>query len=299
MGEVWAADQAEPVRRRVALKLIKPGMDSRQVLARFEAERQALALMDHPNIAKVLDAGTTPDGRPFFAMELVKGVLITKFCDEKKLTPRQRLELFVPVCHAVQHAHQKGVIHRDIKPTNILVEEVDGRAIPKVIDFGVAKAIAHPLTDLTVYTGLGTVVGTPTYMAPEQAGANAADVDTRADIYALGVVLYELLAGSPPFDPARLKKAAMDEVIRVIREEDPPRPSTKLSTADALPSIAAHRGTEPARLVRLLRGDVEWVLMKCLEKDRNRRYETANGLAMDLQRYLADEPVAAGPPSVG
>jgi serine/threonine protein kinase/tetratricopeptide (TPR) repeat protein len=297
MGEVWAAEQADPIRRRVALKLIKPGMDSRGVLARFEAERQALALMDHPNIAKVFDAGTAPDGRPYFAMELVKGVPITKFCDDHKFTPRRRLELFVPVCQALQHAHQKGVIHRDVKPSNVLVELHDDKPIPKVIDFGVAKALGQPLTEKTIYTGFGTVVGTPAYMAPEQATFNALDVDTRADVYSLGVLLYELLTGSPPFDPARLKKAALDEVLRVIREEEPPTPRARLAAADTLPAVAARRGVEPARLVKLLRGDLEWVVMKCLEKDRARRYETASGLAADVQRYLAEEPVTAGPPS--
>lgn len=298
MGEVWAAEQIEPVRRRVAVKVIRSGLDSHQSLARFEAERQALALMDHPNIAKVLDAGATATGRPYFVMELVRGVPINTYCDRHRLSPRQRLELFIPVCRAIQHAHQKGIIHRDIKPSNILVESHEGRASPKVIDFGVSKAMAQPLTHLTLNTGFGTVVGTLAYMAPEQAATDASDVDTRADVYALGVVLYELLAGSTPFDPDRLKKAALHEVVRVIREEDPPRPSTKLSTADALPNLAANRATEPNRLVRLLRGDVEWVVMKCLEKDRDRRYETANALALDLERYLSDEPVLAGPPTV-
>jgi serine/threonine protein kinase len=233
MGEVWVADQLEPLRRRVALKVIKPGMDSRAVLARFEAERQALALMDHPNIARVLDAGTTDEGRPYFVMELVKGTPITQFCDERKLSPRQRLELFVPVCQAIQHAHQKGVIHRDIKPSNVLVALHDEKPVPKVIDFGVAKAVGQQLTEKTLYTGFGALVGTPAYMAPEQATFNQLDVDTRADVYALGVLLYELLAGSPPFEPERLKKAALDDVLRLVREEEPPLPSTRLSTSEA------------------------------------------------------------------
>ena len=266
MGSVWMAQQTEPVRRLVAVKLIKAGMDSRQVLARFEAERQALALMDHPNIARVLDAGATTLGRPYFVMELVKGVPITDYCDAHKLTPRERLALFVPVCQAVQHAHQKGVIHRDIKPSNVLVARYDGRPVPKVIDFGVAKAAGQPLTDKTLVTGLGAVVGTPEYMAPEQAELNQLDVDTRADVYALGVVLYELLTGSTPLTRARLGKAALLEVLRLVREEEPPAPSTRLSTADALPSIAASRGTEPRRLTALMRGELDWVVMKALEK---------------------------------
>jgi tetratricopeptide (TPR) repeat protein len=299
MGEVWLAQQQEPVKRQVALKLVKPWMDSRSVLARFEAERQALALMDHPNIAKVFDAGATPDGRPYFVMELVKGVRITQFCDERRLTPRQRLELFVPVCQAIQHAHQKGIIHRDIKPSNVLVALYDDRPVPKVIDFGVAKATGQQLTEKTLHTGLGAVVGTVEYMSPEQAGFNQLDVDTRSDVYALGVLLYELLTGSPPFTKKELAKAGMLEMLRVIREQEPSRPSTKLSTAEGLPTLAANRGTEPAKLTRLVRGEVDWIVMKALEKDRNRRYETANGFAADVQRYLADEPVQACPPSAG
>jgi serine/threonine protein kinase len=297
MGVVWVADQLEPVRRRVALKLIKPGMDSRAVLARFEAERQALALMDHPNIAKVLDAGTTADGRPFFVMELVKGTPITEFCDARKLTARERLELFVPVCQAVQHAHQKGIIHRDLKPGNVLVALHDEQPVPKVIDFGVAKAIGQQLTEKTIYTGFGALVGTPAYMAPEQAAFNALDVDTRADVYALGVLLYELLVGSPPFEPDRIKTAALDEILRLVREEEPPRPSNRLSTSQARASIAAVRQSDPERLTKLMRGELDWIVMKALEKDRNRRYETANGFAADLQRYLAGEAVHAHPPS--
>jgi tetratricopeptide (TPR) repeat protein len=297
MGSVWMAQQTAPVKRLVAVKLIRPGMDSKQVLARFEAERQALALMDHPHIAKVLDAGAAPDGRPFFVMELVKGVPITGYCDAHRLTPRQRLELFVPVCQAIQHAHQKGIIHRDIKPSNVLVARYDERPVPKVIDFGVAKAAGQQLTEQSLHTGFGAVVGTVEYMSPEQASLNQLDVDTRSDIYALGVLLYELLTGSPPFSRKELEKAGVLEMLRVIREQEPTRPSTRLSTAEGLPTLAANRGTEPAKLTRLVRGELDWIVMKCLEKDRNRRYETANGLARDLEHYLHDEPVQAGPPS--
>src|SRR5262249_6580358 len=281
------------------VKLIKAGMDSRAVLARFEAERQALALMDHPNIAKVLDAGLTADGRPFFVMELVKGVPITEFCDARRLTPRERLELFVPICQAIQQAHQKGIIHGDIKPSNILVALYDDRPVPKVIDFGVAKAAGQPLTDMTLMTGFGAMVGTPEYMSPEQASFNQLDVDTRSDVYALGVLLYELLTGSPPHPRKELEKAGMLEVLRVIREVEPPRPSARLSTSQTLASLAAVRGTEPARLTRLVRGELDWLVMKALEKDRTRRYETANAFAADVQRYLAGEPVQAVPPSAG
>jgi serine/threonine protein kinase/tetratricopeptide (TPR) repeat protein len=297
MGTVWMAEQLQPVQRKVALKIIKAGMDSHGVLARFEAERQALALMDHPNIAKVLDAGATAGGRPYFVMELVKGDSITRYCDEHRVTPRERLELFMPVCQAIQHAHQKGIIHRDIKPSNVLVAPYDGKPVVKVIDFGVAKATGQRLTEKTLFTEFGAVVGTLEYMSPEQAELNNQDIDTRSDIYSLGVLLYELLTGSTPLQRNRLKQAAMMEVLRLIREEEPPRPSTRLSTTDELPSVAAKRGVEPKKLSVLVRGDLDWIAMKALDKDRNRRYETANGLAMDVQRYLADEPVQACPPS--
>jgi serine/threonine protein kinase/tetratricopeptide (TPR) repeat protein len=299
MGTVWMAQQTRPVKRQVALKVIKPGMDSRQVLARFEAERQALALMDHPNIAKVLDGGTTDTGRPYFVMELVKGVPITRYCDEHRLPPRQRLELMLPVCQAVQHAHQKGIIHRDLKPSNVLVALYDGVPVPKVIDFGIAKATGQQLTEHTLATGLGAVVGTLGYMSPEQAELNQPDIDTRSDVYSLGVLLYELLTGTTPLEQKRLKQAAILEVLRLIREEEPPRPSTRLSTTDELPSLAANRGLEPRQLSGVVRGELDWIVMRSLEKDRNRRYETANGLAQDIQRYLADEPVLACPPSAG
>jgi serine/threonine protein kinase len=298
MGTVWMAEQTHPIQRRVAVKVIKAGMDSRQVLARFEAERQALALMEHPNIAKVLDAGRTPSGQPYFVMELVKGRPITSYCDEKRLGVRERLALFGDVCRAVQHAHQKGIIHRDLKPSNVLVAPYDGKHVVKVIDFGVAKAAGQRLTDKTLFTGFGALVGTPEYMSPEQSEVNNQDIDTRSDIYSLGVLLYELLTGSTPLTRKRLREAALEEVLRVIREEEPPRPSTRLSESkDSLPSISAQRQTEPAKLTRLVRGELDWIVMKALEKDRNRRYETASGLAMDVQRYLTNEPVQACPPS--
>lgn len=296
MGSVWVAEQTEPVKRKVAVKLIKAGMDNRAVLARFEAERQALAVMDHPNIAKVLDGGLH-DGRPYFVMELVKGVPITEFCDARRLTPRERLDLFVPVCQAIQHAHQKGVIHRDIKPSNVLVALYDDRPIPKVIDFGVAKATGQTLTDKTLHTDFGAVVGTPEYMSPEQASFNNLDIDTRSDVYSLGVLLYELLTGTTPVDRKSLKEAAVLEVLRIVREVDAPRPSQKLSTTAMLASIAANRGTEPAKLPALVRGELDWIVLKALEKDRGRRYESANGLAADINRYLAGDSVEACPPT--
>jgi serine/threonine protein kinase len=299
MGSVFMAQQTAPVRRAVAVKVIKAGMDTRAVLARFDAERQALAMMDHPNIARVLDAGTTESGRPFFVMELVKGVPINRFCDERRLTLHQRLELFVPVCQAIQHAHQKGVIHRDIKPSNVLVALYDDRPVPKVIDFGIAKATGAQLTEQTLMTGFGDVVGTPEYMSPEQATLNNLDIDTRSDVYALGVLLYELLTGTTPVDRKSLGRAAVLEVLRIVREVEPPAPSSRLSTLEALPSIAANRNTEPARLAGLLRGELDWVVMKALEKDRSQRYDSANALARDVQRYLADELVEARPHSTG
>jgi tetratricopeptide (TPR) repeat protein/serine/threonine protein kinase len=299
-GVVFMAEQTQPVRRKVALKVLKPGMDTRQVVARFEAERQALALMDHPHIAKVLDGGATSSGRPYFVMELVKGVPITEFCDQNHLTLRQRLELFVPVCQAVQHAHQKGIIHRDLKPSNILVVMHDTTPVPAVIDFGIAKALGQELTDKTLFTGFAQMIGTPLYMSPEQAGQSGLDIDTRSDIYSLGVLLYELLTGKTPFAKERFRQAGYEEIRRIIREEEPPKPSTRLSEAkDTLPSISALRQTEPTKLTKLVRGELDWIVMKCLEKDRNRRYETANGLALDVQRYLNDEPVQACPPSAG
>jgi WD40 repeat protein/serine/threonine protein kinase len=299
MGTVFMAQQAEPVKRAVAVKVIKAGMDSKAVLARFEAERQALAMMDHPNIAKVLDAGTTDGGRPFFVMELVKGTPITRYCDGHKLTPRQRLELFVAVCQAIQHAHQKGIIHRDIKPSNVLVAMYDDRPVPKVIDFGVAKAAGRSLTDKTLMSEFGAVIGTPEYMSPEQASLNNLDIDTRSDVYALGVLLYELLTGTTPVDRKSLGKVALLEILRIVREVEAPRPSAKLSTIDTLPNVAANRATEPAKLSRLMKGELDWLVMKALEKNRARRYETANALSRDIQRYLADEVVEARPPNVG
>jgi serine/threonine protein kinase/tetratricopeptide (TPR) repeat protein len=300
MGVVYMAEQQEPVRRRVALKIIKPGMDSAQVVARFEAERQAIALMDHQNIARVYDAGTTETGRPYFVMELVHGVPITKYCDDNQLTPKERLELFIPVCQAVQHAHQKGVIHRDLKPSNVLVCLYDGKPVPKIIDFGVAKATSQPLTERTMFTQFGTLVGTLEYMSPEQAEMSQLGIDTRSDVYSLGVLLYELLTGATPLERKRLREAAFDEVLRIIREEEPPKPSTRLSTSGAaLAGISAQRKTEPGRLTRLVRGELDWIVMKALEKDRGRRYDTASGLARDVQHYLADEAVEACPPSAG
>ncbi len=298
-GVVYLADQLEPVHRRVALKLIKPGMDTKRVIARFEAERQALALMDHPYIAKVLDAGSTPTGRSYFVMEFVKGVKITAYCDENHLEARQRLELFIQICHAIQHAHQKGVIHRDIKPSNILVLLQDGRPLPKVIDFGIAKAVDDRLTKETTLTFQDQFIGTPAYMSPEQAAHNGLDVDTRSDIYSLGVLLYELLTGRTPFDQKDLVRSGLDEMRRRLREEDPQLPSrllTSLTSAD-LTITAQQRHAEPPRLIKSLKGDLDWIVMKALEKDRQRRYETVNAMAMDVARYLNNEPVLARPPS--
>jgi WD40 repeat protein/serine/threonine protein kinase len=317
-GVVFMAEQTQPVKRKVALKILKPGMDTRQVIARFEAERQALAIMDHPNIAKVLDGGATPSGRPYFVMQLVKGVPITDFCDQNHLSPQQRLELFVPVCQAVQHAHQKGIIHRDLKPTNVIVTVHDTTPVPKIIDFGVAKALGQELTDKTLFTGFTQMIGTPLYMSPEQAGQSGLDIDTRSDIYSLGVLLYELLTGTTPFTKARFKQATYDDIRRIIREEEPPKPSTRLlelgrcsersrtnaagparlvGPTSSLTSVSAMRQIEPAKLTKLVRGELDWVVMKALEKDRTRRYETANALASDVRKYLADEPVQACPPS--
>jgi eukaryotic-like serine/threonine-protein kinase len=303
-GVVFVAEQSEPIRRKVALKVLKPGMDTRQVIARFEAERQALALMDHPNIAKVLDAGQTPPAyaggslRPYFVMELVEGLPITEFCDQAQLPIRERLELFLSVCQAVQHAHQKGIIHRDIKPSNVLVTVHDGRPLAKAIDFGIAKALGQQLTDKTLFTGLDQLIGTPLYMSPEQAALSNIDIDTRSDIYSLGVLLYELLTGTTPFEKERLCTAGYDELRRIIREEEPPKPSTRISTmGQAATAVSTRRRTDPKRLSRTYRGDLDWIVMKALEKDRDRRYETATALAADVRRYLCDDPVTARPPS--
>ena len=297
MGVVFMAEQQTPVRRKVALKVIKPGMDSALVIARFEAERQALAMMDHNHIARVYDAGTTESGLPYFVMELVHGIPITEYCDRNRLTPKERLELFMPVCQAIQHAHQKGIIHRDIKPSNVLVTLHDNKPVPKVIDFGVAKATAQRLTERTLFTQFGVIVGTPEYMSPEQSQMSGLDIDTRSDIYSLGVLLYELLTGSTPLEKQRLREVAFTEVLRRIREEEPPKPSTRLGTTQESSAIAAQRGTEPAKLAKLVRGDLDWIVMKAIEKDRTRRYESAGGLARDIQRHLDGDPVEAGPPS--
>src|SRR5437867_3248323 len=298
-GAVYVAEQKEPVKRRVALKIIKLGMDTRQVIARFEAERQALALMDHPNIAKVFDAGATETGRPYFVMELVRGVPITRYCDENNLPTVERLGLFMAVCQAIQHAHQKGIIHRDIKPSNILVTLHDGMPVPKVIDFGIAKATHGDLTDKTIYTQFQQFIGTPAYISPEQAEMSGLDMDTRSDIYSLGVLLYELLVGRTPFDGKELLISGLDEMRRVIREQEPLRPSTRLSalTPEELTAAAKRRSADPPKLVHALRGDLDWIVMKCLEKDRARRYETASGVSADLKRFLDNEPVVARPPS--
>ena len=297
MGMVYVAEQSEPVRRRVALKVIKAGMDTREVVARFEAERQALAVMDHPSIAKVLDGGATADGRPYFVMELVKGIPITEYCDTHRLSTRERLLLFVDVCHAVQHAHQKGVIHRDLKPSNVLVTLQDGKPVPKVIDFGIAKALAHPLTERSLLTEVGHTVGTPAYMSPEQADPSALDVDTRTDVYSLGIMLFELLVGRLPIDPVEVGLAIY--LMRLAqRDASIGTPSAKLSTlGNAAATVSLQRRSDPKSLHRELRGDLDWIVMKALEPDRTRRYETVNGLAMDITRHLSDEPVTARPPS--
>ena len=298
MGTVYMAEQTEPLNRRVAIKIVKPGMDSKQISARFEAERQALALMDHPNIAKVLDAGCTDDGKAYFVMELVKGIPITQFCDQNKLSMRQRLELFVPVCQAVQHAHQKGIIHRDLKPSNVIVALYDDRPVPKVIDFGVAKATNQRLTEKTLFTMIGQIVGTWEYMSPEQAVLNQLDVDTRSDVYSLGVLLYELLTGVPPIDPQRLRSSGLAETLRLIREEEPPKPSTRLSSLGPAASAAAgYRRTEPDGLIRSVRGDLDWVVMKAIDKDRTRRYQTPLEFAADIENHMSDVPVNARAPS--
>jgi serine/threonine protein kinase len=298
-GVVYMAEQENPVRRRVALKVIKLGMDTRNVVARFEAERQALAMMDHPNIARVLDAGATESGRPYFVMELVRGIPVTKYCDQYKLDTRQRLKLFIQICHAVQHAHHKGVIHRDIKPSNILITIIDGLPVPKVIDFGIAKAIEGRLTDNTIFTAYEQFIGTPAYMSPEQALMSGVDVDTRSDIYSLGVLLYELLTGRTPFETKELLGHGIDGLRRTLQEEEPKRPSVIISTiqGSALTEIALSRQSEPLKLISLLRGDLDWIVIRALEKDRARRYQTANGLAMDVQRFIDNEPVVARPPT--
>jgi WD40 repeat protein/tRNA A-37 threonylcarbamoyl transferase component Bud32 len=298
-GEVWMAEQREPVKRRVALKIIKLGMDSRQVVARFEAERQALAMMDHVNIARIFDADVTGTGRPYFVMELVRGVKITDYCDQNQLTTKERLDLFIKVCQAIQHAHQKGIIHRDIKPSNILVTLHDGVPVPKVIDFGIAKATQSQLTEKTVFTQFQQFIGTPAYISPEQAELSGLDIDTRSDIYSLGVLLYELLVGQTPIDAKEMMKGGLEALRQIIREREPQRPSTRLNTlaGEILTTAAKRRQTEENKLVLQLRGDLDWIVMKCLEKDRRRRYDTANGLAIDIQRHLANEPVMARPPS--
>jgi serine/threonine protein kinase/tetratricopeptide (TPR) repeat protein len=298
-GVVYMAEQEKPVRRRAALKIIKLGMDTKSVVARFEAERQALALMDHPNIARVLDAGATESGRPYFVMELVRGIKITEYCDQHELDTRERLKLFIQVCQAIQHAHQKGVIHRDIKPSNILVTIIDGLPVPKVIDFGIAKAIEGPLTDNTIFTAYEQFIGTPAYMSPEQAVMSGVDVDTRSDIYSLGVLLYELLTGRTPFETNELLERGIDGLRRTLQEREPQRPSAMVTTmqGSALTQVAHSRHVEPMKLITLLHGDLDWIVIRALEKDRARRYETANGLAMDVQRFLDNEPVVARPPS--
>lgn len=298
MGVVYLAQQEHPVRRRVALKIIKLGMDTKEVIGRFEAERQALAMMNHPGIAHVYDAGATEEGRPYFVMEHVPGEPITNYCDRHRLTTKERLELFIPVCQGIHHAHQKAIIHRDVKPSNILVMVQDGKPVPKVIDFGVAKAIEHRLTERTVFTEQGQLIGTPGYMSPEQAEMTGLNVDTTTDVYSLGVLLYELLVGAPPFDPKSMREAGLDAIQRMIREVDPPKPSTRISgLGDEATTVAQKRRTEPATLERQLRGELDWIILRAMEKDRNRRYTSASEFAADVSRMLNHEPVLASPPS--
>ena len=299
MAVVYMAEQEKPVRRKVALKIIKLGMDTKSVIARFEAERQALAMMDHPNIAKVLDAGATDTGRPYFVMELVTGVSITEYCDKNRVSTKERLGLFIQVCNAVQHAHQKGIIHRDIKPSNVMVTHQDGMPVPKVIDFGIAKATNQRLTEKTLFTRYAHIIGTPAYMSPEQAEMSDLGVDTRTDIYSLGVLFYELLTGTTPFDEKTLREAGYAEMQRIIRETDPLRPSTKLSASrDTIVEVAERRHTNPETLKKLIKGDLDWIVMKCLEKDRTRRYETSHALAEDIERHLKNEPVLTRSPTL-
>ncbi len=297
-GVVFMAEQQQPIRRKVALKIIKPGLDTKEVIARFEAEQQALALMDHPNVARVLDAGSTESGRPYFVMELVRGIPITEYCDKNNLTPSERIDLFVSVCNAVQHAHQKGIIHRDIKPSNVLITLHDGKPIVKIIDFGISRAINQRLTERTLFTKFDQMIGTPAYMSPEQAEMSGLDVDTRTDIYSLGVLLYELLTGTTPFDSRRLLAAGYDEIRRIIREEEPSKPSMKISSlGQAITEVSAHRQTPPTKLAAFIKGDLDWIVMKALEKDRTRRYDTAKDFAEDMLRHLRHEPIVARPPS--
>jgi non-specific serine/threonine protein kinase/serine/threonine-protein kinase len=298
MGDVWLAEQLRPVRRQVAIKIVKAGMDTTQVVARFEAERQALAVMDHPTIAKIFDGGTTPEGRPYFAMEYVRGEAITSYCDRQRLPIRERLDLFIQLCDGVQHAHQKGIIHRDLKPSNVLISVADDHPVPRIIDFGIARAVSRPLTERPLFTELGGFLGTPEYMSPEQAESTPVDVDTRSDIYSLGVLLYELLVGTLPFNSEALRQGGVEEIRRTIREQDPPRPSTRVAQlGSGLESVAERRRIPPAKYPAVLRGDLDWITMKSLEKDRTRRYATANALALDVRRHLKNEPVTAGPPT--